>query len=374
MKILIVAEGFFPGKKYGGPPVSIDNFCSLMNNYECYIITLNHDFGETEKYKEINTGWNDRGNSKVLYLSDDEYTTSTFESVITEISPDIIYLQSLFQRCILPCLHIAKKFNIKVLLAPRGELCKGAFRKKYKKYPYIFLLRILGLLRNVYFQSTSIEETEAINKYIGVKNYKIINLSNIPSIPKQEFSFDNKIPGTAKLIFLSRIHQKKNLIQALKCIKKISGNIVFDIYGSIEDENYWEICKNEIDTFPYNVQVNYCGLVDHDDVHETFSRYDAFLFPTFSENYGHVIIESLLSGCPVIVSDRTPWTSLNDVGAGFVCRLDDTEAFGIAVQKIVDVGDNTYKIRAKEYAQNYLDLNKIKNEYDNAFKSVFKGC
>ena len=30
MRILIVIGGFFPGKKCGGPPVSVDNYCSLM--------------------------------------------------------------------------------------------------------------------------------------------------------------------------------------------------------------------------------------------------------------------------------------------------------------------------------------------------------
>ena len=39
MKILMIMPGFFPGKKYGGPPVSIDNFCSLMIGHEKYIIT-----------------------------------------------------------------------------------------------------------------------------------------------------------------------------------------------------------------------------------------------------------------------------------------------------------------------------------------------
>ena len=42
MRILIIMGGFFPGKKYGGPPVSVDNFCTLMNE-ECFIVTTNHD-------------------------------------------------------------------------------------------------------------------------------------------------------------------------------------------------------------------------------------------------------------------------------------------------------------------------------------------
>ena len=47
--------GFFPGKKYGGPPVSIDNFCSLISNNDnqIFIVPTNHDLGNKEKYQDI---------------------------------------------------------------------------------------------------------------------------------------------------------------------------------------------------------------------------------------------------------------------------------------------------------------------------------
>ena len=55
MKILIFMAGFFPGKKYGGPPVSIDNFCSLISNNDnqIFIVPTNHDLGNKEKYQDI---------------------------------------------------------------------------------------------------------------------------------------------------------------------------------------------------------------------------------------------------------------------------------------------------------------------------------
>jgi len=44
MKVLIIMGGFFPGQKFGGPPVSVDNFCSLLKDEcDCFIVTSNHD-------------------------------------------------------------------------------------------------------------------------------------------------------------------------------------------------------------------------------------------------------------------------------------------------------------------------------------------
>ena len=55
-RILIITEGFFPGKNYGGPPVSVNNFCSLMEGFECFIVTRDHDLGEKSDIKAYTKG------------------------------------------------------------------------------------------------------------------------------------------------------------------------------------------------------------------------------------------------------------------------------------------------------------------------------
>ena len=273
--------GFFPGKKFGGPPVSVDNFCSLLHSdVECYIVTTNHDLGESEPYCDIHNGWNNRGNSKVKYVNSSDYNSCTFETAILEIQPNFIYLQGLFQRCVFPCLRLAKRYHIKVVLAPRGELCSGAFHKKYKKLPYIFILRSMGLLKDVVFQSTSDEETEAIERYLGAKLERIHLLTNIPSIPHFLPTRTMKKAGEGKFVFISRILWKKNLLMAINLMKGVRGNVQFDIYGPKENEDYWKECENAIKILPENVRVNYCGVLSHNEIHRTFCQYDAFLFPT----------------------------------------------------------------------------------------------
>ena len=372
MKILIVMGGFFPGKKFGGPPASVDNFCSLMKEHSCYIVTRNHDMGETESYASVTSGWNDRGNCNVLYLPDAQYNKTVFESVIKEIGPDLIYLQGLFQGCVIPCLMLAKKYNIKVLLAPRGELCAGAFRKKYKKIPYILVARALSLLKKVHFQSTSDEETAAIKKYLKAQDDRVHFLTNIPSIPQNAFSRPSKKSGEGRFVFLSRIHPKKNLLKAIEFFSSAKGDIVFDIYGSIEDESYWKLCLEKAKALPSNVKVNYCGLIDHNDVHSVFSRYDAFLFPTMSENYGHVIAEALIVGCPVIVSDQTPWNDMENNNAGFVSALSDEASFVKAIQHIVDLDSDSMSDNAKIYAEKKMNLKSLKTGYETVLAELNK--
>lgn len=371
MKILIVAAGFLPGKKYGGPPVSVDNFCSLMQQSDVYIVTSNHDMGQQTPYADIEEGWNDRGNCKVLYLPDSQYTKKRFEQVIREVQPDTIYLQGLFQSCVVPMLRLARKYNIRTVLAPRGELCAGAMRKKYKKYPYILALHMFGLLKNVEFQSTSEEETRGIRKFLKASDKRIWFLTNIPSVPRCQYRSAEKKAGQARLIFLSRIVSKKNLDYALDCLKTVDSDIVFHIYGSLEDAAYWKFCQDKIAQLPENVTVEYKGLLGHDAVHETFAGYDAFLFPTKSENYGHVIAESLVVGTPVIISDQTPWLDMEQNQAGWAIPLSAPETFSEKIEQLAALDAEAMaqmREHTRQYAENAMQLEQLRAKYTACFE------
>ena len=373
MKILIVMSGFFPGQKYGGPPVSVDNFCTLMKEHDCYIVTRNHDMGESTPYSNVTSGWNDRGNCKVQYLTDKEYGYKKYEDVIKGIHPDIIYLQGLFQYCVIPCLFLAKKYNTPVLLAPRGELCTGAFKKRYKKIPYIIFLKMFGLLKNVKFQSTSEEETDGIMKRLSVEKERIYFLSNIPSIPANKTFKTEKKPGEASFIFLSRIVPKKNLLSAINYMAEIKGKVQFDIYGALEDPAYWKECQKRISQLPDNIKVEYKGLVSHDQVHDTFRKYDAFLFPTLSENYGHVIAEAMSVGCPVIISDQVPWVDVEAHKAGWALPLEQPEMFIKAIQCIVD-SDCNEETLLRENSIRYFDLKLQIIELRKTYQKALDSC
>lgn len=375
MKILIIMGGFFPGQNYGGPPVSINNFCSLLEDEDIYIICKDHDLGEKKRYKSINPGWNDRGNCKVFYLSDKDYSYSNLNKITEELNPDLIYLQSLFSKSTLLGLKIAQNNNKKVLLAPRGELNDGAFKKTYKKVPYIYYLKCRGLLKGVMFQGTSKEEILSIKKHLRIHGDKIYELPNIPSLPNKEYSKEEKYPGKGKFVFVSRIHPKKNLLSAIRFFKNIEGNIEFDIYGPIEDFQYWDSCKEEISKLQSNIEVNYCGIISHTDVHNVFSKYDAFVFPTLSENYGHVIAEALSVGTTVIISDQTPWNEINIKGVGHAIPLNQKDAFSKAIQEIVDMDDKDIEIlneKAVQYIREKNKNNELRNKYKNCFVSILK--
>jgi glycosyltransferase involved in cell wall biosynthesis len=69
------------------------------------------------------------------------------------------------------------------------------------------------------------------------------------------------------------------------------------------------------------------GVLEHKEVANVFRAHDLFFFPTHGENYGHVIMESLLAGTPVLISNTTPWLNLDKAGIGWDLPLDNMAEF-----------------------------------------------
>lgn len=119
--------------------------------------------------------------------------------------------------------------------------------------------------------------------------------------------------------------------------KITEGNVVFDIYGPMEDKGYWAECEELMKKMPSNVKVKYCGEAEHKDIPHIFEQYHAFFFPTLGENYGHVIVEAMMNNCLCILSKGvTPWDDYIehlDIGA----KLSEQEKFVEIVNRMLQL-------------------------------------
>ena len=131
-------------------------------------------------------------------------------------------------------------------------------------------------------------------------------------------------------------------------LSEIKGNVELNIFGPIEDEIYWAKCKQQISDLKSNITVNYNGLIDHSKVLDKFNENHIFFFPTLGENFGHVISEALVGGCPLVLSNQTPWRDLNDNNIGWDIDLLDKNKFIYVVQNYIDMNQKKYDITSKD--------------------------
>ena len=151
-----------------------------------------------------------------------------------------------------------------------------------------------------------------------------------------------KVPGRARLVYVSRVTPKKNLRSAVRALSGVNGEVSLDVYGTVDDKSYWLECQADMARLPPNVSVRYHGPLPPDQVIETFAAHEFSVLPTLGENFGHVVLESLLAGCPVLLSDQTPWPDLTSAGAGFTLGLEDPGRWTRAFQDCVDMGAEEY--------------------------------
>lgn len=340
--ILVFIEYYLPGYKSGGPVQTVSNMVEqLGDEFSFYIITSDRDISNDHPYDNIGINvWLDVGKAKVCYLTRDASIFFNIKNLLKNTSYDAIYLNSFFSLrfSILPV--IVKKFirqNTPIILAPRGEFSIGALRiKKIKKQLFILISKLIDLHKNVAWHTSSQDEKQDLLRiFTHVKDIHIaIDLPKLPSSHNYIINHSPNDTNTLRIIFLSRISPMKNLDYAIKTLFNAKNPITFDIYGPIEDIEYWGKCKLLISNLPNNIKANYCGQIKHEDVEKTFLGYDVFLFPTRGENYGHVIAESLSIGTPVIISDQTPWHNLKSDELGFDLPLDDPMMFTEALKSI----------------------------------------
>ncbi len=90
-------------------------------------------------------------------------------------------------------------------------------------------------------------------------------------------------------------------------------------------------------SLPENVQVEYRGNLPNERVAETLFGYDFFFLPTLGENFGHAIFESFSAGCPVLISDQTPWRNLAEQHLGWDIALDEPDRWRSVLQECIDM-------------------------------------
>ncbi len=367
---------YLPGYKDGGPVRSIKNLVDrLGTEYEFHILTVDRDHGDTEAYSSIQYDtWNQVGDAKVWYVKPGGFKREVVSKLAAEV--DLVYVCGCFNDYARTVMTLKKdgQIQVPVVFASMGLFSPGAFRIKYpKKKAYVTVLRLMGYFKNIAWSATSEEEAKDIRRQVGqdAKCYLAEDLPRKPIDITREASSDE---GTCKIIFLSRISRKKNLTHAAEILtawgqRYPNQEIVFDVYGTKEDQAYVEECEEKLNALPTNVHYTYCGVAPAEEIIETFAKYDVFLFPTLGENYGHVIFESMAGGCIPLISDQTPWTEEKMNGLGRVLRNDD-------MQKWIDTVEHYVMESTTAMQQLATDCMEFAREYhadEDAYRKILNG-
>jgi glycosyltransferase involved in cell wall biosynthesis len=366
LKVLVFIAYYLPGHRSGGPVRTVASFVEhLGEEFDIYIVTRDHDMGDTKPYEGISVNqWNTVGNAQVFYASNKTLTLHGITRLLCDTPYDVLYLNSFFAFEFTALPLFARRISLApktpCVIAPRGEFSAGAISiKGWKKRPYMALANVLNLYSDLQWQASSLFEANDIKREMRNITVQVCVAPDLPAaIPFSDSKVAQLNPSqrsSLQIVFLSRISPKKNLDFLLRVLKRVQEPINLFIYGPVEDQDYWHKCLTLIQQIPSNICVEYRGEVAHTEVQETFAHYDVFAFPTRGENFGHVILESLAAGTPVLVSDQTPWQA-DEQGSLQVLGLEE-DNWAEAIIDWSKLTDKSHKIKreaAVNYARTYI--------------------
>ena len=224
---------------------------------------------------------------------------------------EIIHVHGLFNPISSLAHRICTVKKWPVVVRPFGTLSKYTFshRKTWLKRRYFKWMDRPGLERagGLHF-TTEAEREEA--SWVGIDFSGRGHVIPPPLLDNRKISSAGRQDKGKQVLFLSRLHPKKNLEALLNAwplvLKNIPGARLI-IAGTGESE-YVRSLKR----LSYQLgcsHIVFAGFVEGEAKQALFDDSDVFVLPSFQENFGVAVLEALAVGLPVVI---TPEVQLAD--------------------------------------------------------------
>ncbi len=256
---------------------------------------------------------------------------------------------------IFSCL-VALMRKVPVIVSPRGTLSEYSFQNKNVTIKKL-IHQLLGkpLLKRCTIHVTSAQELHRVEN--SIKPGSAFNLPNFVKLPAQHSASRPAKTVHLKLIFLSRIEEKKGLDLLITALPLLSFSYSLTIVGDGE-AGYVSRLRELAQSNGTAEHVRWMGF-QGDSKFDLLAEHDLFILPSYDENFGNTVIESLSQGTAVLISKTTGLADyVADNKLGWLCEPD---AISVSEQlnRINDERNELTRIR--EAAPD-----KIKQDYNDA--------
>ena len=377
MRVLQICAAYKPAYIYGGPTMSVSMLTEQLEKAgiqtEAYATTAN---GKTELPLTPNKPLVVDGVTVTYFKRLTKDHSHFSPALLTQLwkqapSFDIIHIHAWWNLVSLFSCLVALMRNVPVVLSPRGTLSPYSFQNKNIGIKW-FIHHLFGkpLLKRCYIHVTSNQEAEAISKIVKAKS--ITNIPNFVKLPESTAAA-NEQTGVFKLIFFSRIEEKKGLDILLNALSFVTFPYTLTIAGD-GDSTYINTLKALAEKNGIAANINWVGFKG-DDKFEMLAGEDLLVLPSYDENFGNVIIESLSEGTAVLVS---PFVGLADYVTenklGWQCEL-NAAAMGNMINFIIGRPDELNDIRtiAPGKIRAEFDEGRLVKKYIDLYNNIING-
>jgi glycosyltransferase involved in cell wall biosynthesis len=307
VRVLQICAAYKPAFIYGGPTMSVSMLSEQLAKAGVY----------TEVYATTANGKTELSVTPGVPVNVDGVTVTYFKRLTkdhTHFSPsllkklwqqapkfDVVHIHAWWNLVSLFSCLIALLRNVTVVVSPRGTLSAYSFNNKNIGVKQL-IHNLLGkpMLNKCYLHVTSGRESAAIAGLINPKSITV--LPNFVKLQAYKPSLKVKRESGLKLIFFSRIEEKKGLDLLLHALVNVTVPYQLTIAGD-GDENYIESLKAIVANKHIDDKISWIGF-QNENKFDVLAEHDLFILPSYDENFGNAVIESLSVGTPVLVSEE----------------------------------------------------------------------
>lgn len=360
MRILHVVPTYAPAWRYGGPIRSVHALCRALvqRGHEVHVCTTNVD-GPGDLDVPVATPV-DRDGVTVWYfpavfrpLNMSPSMGNHFRHTIGTF--DIVHLHSIFLWPTLAAARECFRQGVPYVVAPRGMLVRSLFARKRTllKWLWFYMSERRTLQRAAAIHATSDLEAEEARRFpVRFPRFAVIPNgldSPIESNPAAVTVYSHDTLQDRYILFIGRINWKKGLDRLIRSIAMVSDDVQLVIAGN-DEEGYRSHLERLAAGLGIAQRVLFIGEVKGADKTRLLRSATALALPSYSENFGNVILEAMASMCPVVVTPEVGLASMvKETDVGIVADGDPT-CLARALQRLLANPDLASDMGRRGYA------------------------
>ncbi|HEX6050113.1 MAG TPA: glycosyltransferase [Gemmatimonadaceae bacterium] len=236
---------------------------------------------------------------------------------------DVVHVHALFSYATIPGCRAAAHAPVPYVLRPLGTLSEWSLRHRaWKKRPYYTLLERSHLEGAAAIHVTSASEASDVARLGFGDRARVIPLG--VAVPARRPQRAPAVGRPLRLLFLSRLHEKKNIPTLLRALAAVTSRGIELTIAGDGDAHYRAQLSAMVGELGLGGRVRFVGHVDGTAKHALLAESDCFVLPSAHENFGLAVAEALAAALPAIVSPGVALSAaVADAGAGVVVEPND---------------------------------------------------
>ena len=289
---------------------------------------------------------------------------------------DRVHLHSVFLWPTWAAARAARAADVPYVLSPTRNAGSGLIRRKSRwlKTAWIALIERRTIERAAAIHVTAATEADELRPF-GFRLPLVIVIPN--GIEPPEFMSDRSASAEVEaivarqplILFLSRIHWKKGLDRLIPALAEAPvGHLA--IVGN-DEEGYLPELQRLAAAHGVAERITFLPRsVSGADKEALFAAARLFVLPSYSENFGNVVLEALARGCPALVTPEVGAAEVVRASGGGVVAEGDPKTLARALGALIE---NPLRLEIGQQGQRHVAVHFTWNGVAERMETLYRG-